>query len=106
MLRPRLYSVTSSKTEQALNPGLIQHTASSPPATPDLPCHSMEPVTSDLGRSSFELSGLLPPSLSTASSLSPYLKLMKLWSPNLDATYRPGFLAPTHPQVPYQPGLP
>lgn len=31
---------------------------------------------------------------------------MKLWSPNLDATYQPGFLAPTHPQVPYQPDLP
>lgn len=55
MLRPRLYLVTSSKMEQALNPGLIQHTASSPLATPDLP---MEPVTSDLDRSSFELSGL------------------------------------------------
>lgn len=31
---------------------------------------------------------------------------MKLWSPNLDAICRPGFLAPTYPQVPYQPGLP
>ena len=106
MLRPRLYLVTSSKMEQALNPGLIQHTASSPLATPTCPVTpwSQSPRT----RISHPLNSLAfsPPSLSTASSLSPYLKLMKLWSPNLDATYRPSFLAPNHPQVPYQPGLP
>lgn len=38
-----------------------------PTGHPDLPCHSMEPVTSDLDRSSFELSGLLPPSLKPSS---------------------------------------